>query len=49
MSRVLSVDPDDARQTVYGMTYDEWKNNYQAEATPEQLAAMQKANGQSPR
>ena len=41
----ITLDLDDARQTVYGMTYDEWKNNYQAEATPEQLAAMQKANG----
>ena len=41
----ITLDLDDARQTVYGMTYDEWKNNYQVEATPEQLAAMQKANG----
>ncbi|MAW44582.1 MAG: DUF1244 domain-containing protein [Gammaproteobacteria bacterium TMED243] len=41
----VSLDLDDARQAVYGMTYDEWKNTYQTEATPEQLAAMQKANG----
>ena len=41
----LSLDLDDARQAVYGMTYDEWKNTYQTEATPEQLAAMRKANG----
>ena len=41
----VSLDLDDARQAVYGMTYDAWKNNYQTEATPEQLAAMQKANG----
>lgn len=41
----LSLDLDDARQAVYGMTYDEWKNTYQTKATPEQLAAMQKANG----
>ena len=41
----VNLDLDDARQAVYGMTYDEWKNTYQTEATPEQLAAMQKANG----
>ena len=41
----VSLDLDDARQAVYGMTYDEWKNTYQTEAPPEQLAAMQKANG----
>jgi hypothetical protein len=27
---------DDAREAVYGMRYDEWKKNYQTEATPEQ-------------
>jgi len=27
------------------MTYEEWKNNHQTEATPEQLAAMERANG----
>ena len=31
---------EDAREKVYGMTYDEWKSNHQTEATPEQLAAM---------
>jgi hypothetical protein len=40
----VSLDLDEARQAVYGMTYEEWKNTYQTEATPEQLAAMQKAN-----
>ena len=28
---------DAAREYVYGMTYDEWKNQYQTEATEEQL------------
>jgi len=32
---------DDARERVYGMTYDEWKANYQLPATPEQLAAYE--------
>ena len=35
---------DAARERVYGMAYEEWKDNHQMEATPEQLAAMQKAN-----
>lgn len=29
---------DGAREIVYGMPYDEWKEKYQKEATPEQLA-----------
>ena len=36
----LDLSMDDAREQVYGMTYDEWKTNHQTEATPEQLAAM---------
>ena len=36
----LDIDLETARQRVYGMTYDEWKSDYQTEATPEQLAAM---------
>jgi len=27
-----------AREIIYGMTYDEWKSRFQKEATPEQLA-----------
>lgn len=37
-----SIDYDQARELVYGMPYGEWKNLYQAEATPEQLAAFDK-------
>ena len=37
----LDIDLEAARERVYGMTYDEWKSNYQLEATQEQLAAMQ--------
>ena len=36
----LDIDLETARQRVYGMSYDEWKSNYQTEATPEQVAAM---------
>jgi hypothetical protein len=32
------VDQAKAREIVYGMPYDEWKEKYQTEATPEQLA-----------
>ncbi|MCG9556287.1 DUF1244 domain-containing protein [Vibrio kanaloae] len=32
---------DDARERVYGMTYDEWKRNHQPKATPEQLKAFE--------
>ena len=41
----LALDLDQAREKVYCMTYEAWKNNHQTEATPEQLAAMEKANG----
>ena len=34
------LDSDQARALIYGMPYDEWKEQYQKEATPEQLAAM---------
>ena len=32
------VNYDDARELVYGMPYEEWKEKYQKEATAEQLA-----------
>ena len=38
-----SVDYDKARERVYGMPYGEWKQQYQTEATPEQLAAFEKS------
>ena len=31
---------EESRERVYGMPYDEWRKRYQAEATPEQKAAM---------
>ena len=36
----LDVSMEAARETVYQMSYAEWKANHQLEATPEQLAAM---------
>jgi hypothetical protein len=38
--RGLDVDYASAQESVYGMPYSEWKQKYQTEATPEQLAAM---------
>ena len=34
----LAVDPDKAREKIYGMPYSEWKERYQPPATEEQLA-----------
>jgi len=32
---------DEARELVYGMPFGEWKERYQRDATPEQLAAFE--------
>ncbi|MCH4562813.1 DUF1244 domain-containing protein [Halomonas sp. EGI 63088] len=39
--RGAELDYDAARDYVYGMPYAEWKEKYQAPATPEQLAALE--------
>lgn len=39
----VAVSKDESREAVYGMPYEEWKAKYQGSATPEQLAAMKKA------
>lgn len=38
----IELTPDQARETVYGMPYAEWKAKYQKEATAEQQAAFSK-------
>lgn len=46
--RGLELSKDAARELVYGMPLAQWKQQYQKEATPEQLAAFataQKAHG----
>ncbi len=45
--RGLEMSRDDARTTVYGMPYAEFKDRHQAEATPAQLAAFE-ASRRSP-
>jgi len=42
--RELEVSYEDARSEIYQMPYENWKDQYQAEATPEQLAAMENIN-----
>ena len=37
-----TIDYDSARERIYGMPYEEWKEKYQKEATAEQLAAFEK-------
>lgn len=39
----IELTKDSARQHVYGMPFVEWKDKYQKKATPEQLAAFERA------
>lgn len=43
----LSLDKEGAREIVYGMPYDEWKNKYQTPATEDQKAAFEKTHNNS--
>lgn len=36
----LDLDYEAVRERIYGMPYAEWKDKFQTEATPEQLAKM---------
>ena len=42
--RGIELSAEDARDSVYGMPYAEWKAQFQKEATPEQLAAFDQAS-----
>ncbi len=39
----IEMGKDEARQVFYGMTMDEWKTNYQTDASPEKQAAFEVA------
>lgn len=39
LEKGISVDYEQARAIVYGMPYSEWRDKFQKDATPEQLAA----------
>lgn len=38
----IEVDYEQARELIYGMPYNQWKEDFQLKATPEQLAAYEK-------
>jgi hypothetical protein len=40
--RNLDIGYEQAREIVYGMPYADWKAKYQPEATPDQLAALER-------
>ena len=40
--RGLELSIDEAREQIYGMSYEEWKRAYQKDATPEQQDAFRK-------
>lgn len=42
LEKGIDMDYAEAQEAVYGMTYDEWKQNHQQKATPEQLEAYEK-------
>ena len=39
----VSLSKDESREAIYGMPYETWKATHQGSASPEQLAAMKKA------
>ena len=47
-NRGVELSKDEARELVYGMPYGEWKKKHHREATPEQLAAFEKAQKAKP-
>jgi uncharacterized protein len=40
----VAISLDQAREQVYGMPYNEWKAQFQKEASPEQLASFQQGS-----
>jgi len=42
-ARGAEMSKDESREAVYGMPYETWKSSFQGKASPEQLAAMKKA------
>ena len=37
----VNISYDEAREAIYGMPYNDWKEKFQQKATPEQLAAFE--------
>jgi hypothetical protein len=40
----LDLGKEDARELVYGMPYGAWKEKYQTDATPDQMAAFKESH-----
>src|SRR5690348_3946759 len=43
VERGMEISKDQAREAIYGMPFAEWKAKHQKQATPEQLAAFERA------
>lgn len=43
--RGIALSKDEAREIVYGMPYQEWKERYQTEATSEQMERFKASGG----
>jgi uncharacterized protein len=41
----VALSKEEARELVYGMPYEEWKERHQREATPEQQATLREHQG----
>ncbi len=39
----IELSKDESREIVYGMPYEQWRQRYQSEASPEQKAAYERA------
>jgi hypothetical protein len=39
----LAMSKDESREVVYGMPFDEWRNKYQNEASPDRKEAFEKS------
>ena len=46
--RGMDITHDQARETIYGMPYSQWKENHQPPATEEQLKAFAKRQQKQP-
>lgn len=45
-ARGIDLDKPEAREIVYGMPYDEWRDRYQAEANPAQQEAFSRSHSE---
>ena len=41
--KALKLDYEGAREIIYGMPYEEWKDKHQSKASPEQISAFRES------